>query len=316
MEKIGIIIETNKGEVKKANWGALTAAQGDNQEIHALVLDGNAEKYKDQLQEYGAHKVVAIQGASDYNPDTWSSAIVDTLKAMDIKVCLGLTTAMGKELIPRIAAQLDAALLMDCLSININEGTAKKSNFSGKAIATYKLHGENKFFALRPNSVSPVKNPVTAKLGNHQVQVEETAKVVIKEIKAGTSDRVDLTEAEIIISGGRAMESKENFKVLENCAKVLGAAVGASRAAVDSGYAPHEMQVGQTGKVVSPNLYIACGISGAIQHFAGMKTSKVIVAVNKDPGAPIFKKCDYGLVGDLFEVVPHLTELFEKELSS
>jgi len=239
MEKIGIIIETNKGEVKKANWGTLTAAQGDNQEIYALILDGNAEKYKDQLQEYGAHKVIAIQGTPDYNPDTWSNAIVDTLKAMDIKVCLGLTTATGKELLPRIAAEFDAGLLMDCLSVNISDSTATKSNFSGKAIAKYKLHGENKFFALRPNSVSPVINPVTAELGTHQAQIEETAKLVVKEIKAGQSDRVDLTEAEIIISGGRAMESKEKFEVLENCAKVLGAAVGASRAAVDSGYAPH-----------------------------------------------------------------------------
>jgi electron transfer flavoprotein alpha subunit len=160
--------------------------------------------------------------------------------------------------------------------------------------------------------VDPAENSVEAETGEFSVDVTDGPKVTVKEVKATQQDKMELTEAPIIITGGRPIGAPDNYKMLEECADAIGAAVGASRASVDAGFAPHSMQVGQTGKTVSPNLYIACGVSGAVQHFAGMKTSKVIVAINNDKDAPIFEKCDYGIIGDMFEVVPVLTEVLKE----
>jgi electron transfer flavoprotein alpha subunit len=166
--------------------------------------------------------------------------------------------------------------------------------------------------SLRPNSVEPVPAPASATVENFQAPLADPGRIRVREVKKSNAGAVDLPEANIIITGGRAIGSPENYQMLRECAAVLGAAVGASRAAVDAGYAPHSMQVGQTGKTVSPKLYIACGVSGAVQHFAGMKTSKVIVAINSDKDAPIFGKSNYGILGDMFEVVPALTEVLRK----
>jgi electron transfer flavoprotein alpha subunit len=189
--------------------------------------------------------------------------------------------------------------------------------FAGKCLADVELSGPKPHFAtFRPNSLGiseGTSNAVEKSESNAEISTEIKAKIA--EIVKGASEKLDLTEANIIVSGGRAMGNAENFKVLDELADVLGATVGASRAAVDSGYAPHSMQVGQTGKTVAPTLYIACGISGAIQHLAGMRTSKVIVAINNDKDAPIFSKADYGIVGDLFKVVPLLTDEFKKVLN-
>ena len=310
MEKVGIFIETKDKEIKKSIYGVITGVRGDGFELHALVLDGNAESYKDSLQEYGIHKVVNITADSptaEYDPEVYAAAVIDACKNLDIKIVTGLCSAIGKDMLPRLAAGLNAACIMDCMSVNLAEKTVVKSNYSGKTIAKVKLSGESFVYGIRPNAITAEPAPVTAQVVAHEAPVQNSGRLVIKEVKASTSKGVDLTEAEIIISGGRAIGSGDNFKMLFECAEVLGAAVGASRAAVDAGYASQSMQVGQTGKTVSPNLYIACGISGAIQHLAGMKTSKVIVAINKDPEAPIFKKCDYGIVGDIFKVVPELT---------
>lgn len=311
MEKIGIFIETKDKEIKKPIFGVITGVCGEDFELYALVLDGNAESYKDSLQEYGINKVVDISADSpttEYDPEVYAKAIAETLKNFDIKIVAGLTSAIGKDILPRVAAVFNAACVIDCVSVNLAEKTVSKSNYSGKTLAKVKLSGEYFVYGIRPNSITPEPAPATAELLSFKAAVQNSGRLVIKEVKASTSKGVDLTEAEIIISGGRAMGTKDNFKVISECAEVLGAAVGASRAAVDADYAPQSMQVGQTGKTVSPNLYVACGISGAIQHLAGMKTSKVIVAINKDPEAPIFKKCDYGIVGDLFKIVPELTE--------
>lgn len=315
MEKIGIFIETNDKEIKKAVFGIITGVRGEGFELYAFVLDGNAESYKDSLQEYGINKVVDLSADSptvEYDPEVYAGAIVDVCKAEDIKVIAGLNSAIGKDILPRLAAQLDAACIMDAVSVNVVDKTVVKSNYSGKTVAKVTLSGEYFVFGIRPNAIAAKPAPVTAEVFAHKAPVKNEGRLLIKEVKAGTSKGVDLTEAEIIISGGRAMGSKDNYKLLDECAEVLGAAVGASRASVDAGYASQSIQVGQTGKTVSPKLYIACGISGAIQHLAGMKTSKVIVAINKDAEAPIFGKCDYGIVGDLFKIVPELTEALKR----
>jgi electron transfer flavoprotein alpha subunit len=201
--------------------------------------------------------------------------------------------------------------------VDLDSRKAVKPVYSGKLLAEYQIDAGTALFTVRPNVIAvetadaaaAVPEIKTVALDNGELQTK------IVSVQKSASQKIDLTEAEIIVSGGRAMKNKENFAVLEDLAGVLNAGVGASRAAVDAGFASADMQVGQTGKVVNPKLYIACGISGAIQHFVGMKTSKIIVAVNKDPEAPIFKKADYGIVGDLFTVVPLLKEEFKKVLS-
>ena len=209
-------------------------------------------------------------------------------------------------MLPRVAAYLDVPLVMDCIDLNLNERTVQKSQFSGKTIATIKVSGNHFIFGIRPNAIEARPKPSEVEVVSFQTDVESNG-LVVKEIKQQAHSGVDLTEADIIISGGRGMENPENFEILFDCARVMGAAVGASRAAVDAGWAPHTMQVGQTGATVSPKVYIACGISGSVQHFAGMKTSGMIIAVNTDSEASITKNCDYFIVEDLFEIVPILT---------
>ncbi len=318
MEKIGILIEIKDGEIKKANYGVITGAWGNDHELYALVLDGCGPTYKDELQEYGVQKIIDIsakKGTIQWNPELWARAVIHTMNHFGINTLFGLTSAQGKDLLPRIAASLDAPLVMDCTSVNVAERTVTKSQFSGKVTATIRLNGTHCVYGIRPNAIEPKPAPCEVEVIRHQVSVEGE-QMVIQQIKEGELTGVDLTEADIIVSGGRAMGGTENFEILHECAGVMGAAVGASRAAVDSGYAPHDMQVGQTGKTVSPKLYIACGISGSIQHFAGMKTSGAIVAINTDPDAPIFEKCDYGIVGDLFEIVPILTRQLKETLGN
>jgi electron transfer flavoprotein alpha subunit len=310
MKKIGILIEVRNGEIKRANYGVITAARGDDHELYAFVLDGSAERYKDQLQKYGIRKVIDIRqerGVIAWNPELWAKAVTDTMGHFGIDTLLGLTSAQGRDVLPWVAASLEAPLVMDCINVNIADRTVRKSQFSGKVTATIRLKGNFSIYGIRPNVIDPQPAPYEAEVIQYHVPLS-AGKMLIKEMRQPELAGVDLTEAEVIVSGGRAMARAENFSVLHECAGVMGAAVGASRAAVDSGYAPHDMQVGQTGKTVSPKLYIACGISGSIQHFAGMKTSDVIVAINTDPDAPIFEKCDYGIVGDLFEIVPLLTK--------
>jgi len=318
MKKIGILIEDRNGEIKTANYGVITAARGDDHELYAFVLDGSGERYKDELQEYGVHKVIDIyreDGKILWNPELWSLAVTDTMRHFGINTLFGLTSAQGRDVLPRVAASLEAPLVMDCINVNVADRTVKKSQFSGKVLATIRLSGQFSVYGIRPNAVEPEPAPCEAEMIPHHVPLS-TGKMLIKEIRQPESAGIDLTEAEVIISGGRAMARAENFSMLQECAEVIGAAVGASRAAVDSGYAPHDMQVGQTGKTVSPKLYIACGISGSIQHFAGMKTSGVIVAINTDPDAPIFEKCDFGVVADLYEIVPLLTRQLKQALGN
>jgi electron transfer flavoprotein alpha subunit len=309
MQKIGILLETKDGALKKANFGVITAARSDDHELYGFLIGGRGIDYKQALEAYGIHKIVEITstGSSfDWNPVSWSTALIDVMDHFGVQTLLGLTSALGKELLPRIAAALDAPLVMDCMDINLSDHTVKKSQFSGKTIAAIKVNGPYYIYGVRPNVFEAEPSPADAELIAFRVE-PESGDLVVREIRQDDSRSIDLTEADIIISGGRGMQESDNFSILFECADLLGAAVGASRVAVDAGWVPHSMQVGQTGATVSPKVYIACGISGSVQHFAGMKTSGLIVAVNADPAANIVKNCDYYIAADLFEVIPMLT---------
>jgi len=317
MSSIGILIETGEEGVKEANFGVVTAARGGSgADIHAFVLDGSAAACKEALESYGVSKVVALGGQGcdlSTSPDLQAAALAEAIGHFRLTALFGLSSAIGRDLLARVAALMDAPLAQDCVGVDLAAQTVTKSHFSGKTVATIKLVGSPIICGLRANVIEAQSAPCEAAIVEYAAAVAESGKLVVKEVKQSQSGAVDLTEANIIITGGRPMGSADNYAILHECAELLGAAVGASRASVDAGFAPHSMQVGQTGKTVSPKLYIGCGLSGSVQHFAGMKTSKVIVAVNTDKDAPIFGKCDYGIIGDLFEVVPVLTEVLKEQ---
>lgn len=318
MAKIGVLIEIEDGKVKESNLGVITAAHADGGNVVlALLMEGDAEAAKDMLAEYGAHKIIQITGqGADLaaSADFQARVTAEAAKHFELDALLGLASIEGRDVFARLAAHLNVPLAVDCVEVDFAQKTVKKSHFSGKTNATLKLDSELLLCALRPNAIEAKKAPVEAQAATFDAQVQDPGLTKVIEVKKGTTDKIDLTEANIIITCGRPITEAENFKMLEDCAAAMGqAAVGASRAVVDAGFAPHAMQVGQTGKTVSPKLYIACGLSGSVQHYAGMKTSKVIVAVNTDKDAPIFTKCDYGILGDMFEVVPMLTEVLKEQ---
>jgi electron transfer flavoprotein alpha subunit len=250
----------------------------------------------------------------DYRAETYVPVAAQILRNLDPKVILTAASVDGKDFSARLAARLEAGLATDCTELKVEGGSlkAKRPMYAGKAFAWYEWSDGSwpQMASCRPN-VMDCLAPDTSKkaeVEKAEVEVAEGNKTQVVNIEKDAGGKLDLTEAEIIVSGGRGMKGPENFAMLEELAKLLTAAVGASRSAVDSGWRPHADQVGQTGKVVTPNLYIACGISGAIQHLAGMSSSKYIVAVNKDPEAPIFSKADYGVVEDLFKFMPAFIE--------
>ncbi len=317
MAKIGVFIETDKDEIKKTNFGPITAARdGGKNEVVALLLGVDADSVKNILAEYGAQKIVqvTVDGADlSSSPDLQARALADVIQHFALDGLIGLASAKGRDVFARLSALLNVTLASDCVGINFEDKTVRKSHFSGKTIATIKLKSDLLLCALRPNVIEAEKAPTDAQVENYAANAQDPGLVNLLEVTKGDTSKMDLTEADVIITGGRPIDAAENYKMLEECAELLGAAVGASRAAVDAGFAPHSMQVGQTGKTVSPRLYIGCGLSGSVQHFAGMKTSKVIVAINTDKDAPIFQKCDYGIIADMFEVVPVLTEVLREQ---
>jgi electron transfer flavoprotein alpha subunit len=306
--RTGILVEIEENLVKDTSLGVMTAAAG--QEIYALVPLDDISAVKDKLAEYGADYIVSMKGMAKEkaSPDFQAGLLVEAVKEYQFKALIGTASAQGKDLFARTAAILDEALISDCIQLDIEGKKAVKSHFSGKTFATLKVNGTILLSTVRPNAIEAIAAPAKGEVLDFDHIGSDPGMLTIVDIKKEAEGKLDLIEAPVVISGGRALGAAENFDMLESCAEKLGAAVGASRAAVDAGFAPHTIQVGQTGKTVSPRLYIACGISGAVQHFAGMQTSKVIVAINKDKDAPIFSKCDYGIVGDIFEVVPKLTE--------
>jgi len=327
MPGIFIIAEHKEGKLKKITFELLSQGKKlkgkSGEELCALLLGSNIENLATQLGAYGADKVFFLEDETlkDYTNESFTQAIDGVVKNQSPSILLGGATAQGKDLLPRVAARLGTGLAPDCVNIELEDNGLLKITrpiYAGKVLMEVTIpQSRPQMATLRPNVVEvlPKDDSKTAEVIKSKLDLKkEDFKSVLKEILKGESKKIDITEANIIVSGGRGMKAKENFKILEELADAFGegTAVGASRAAVDSDFALHDIQVGQTGKVVNPTLYIACGISGSIQHLAGMSTSKYIVAINKDPEAPIFQKADYGIVGDLFEVVPLLTQEVKK----
>jgi electron transfer flavoprotein alpha subunit len=308
-----VIAEQVEGVFRKVTFEALSAARKLGADVNAVVLGSGIEEAAAELGKFGAAKILAADDAAlaDYTVDAYTNVLAEVInQARPAVVILGATT-QGKELAGRLSARLDAGLATDCVALKMEDGqiTATRPIYGGKVLADVTLIGEPVIVALRPNIIAAEEAPAAGVVEKVAVNVGEVrTRVISKQLETG---KIDLTEAEVVVSGGRGMGGSD-FSIIEALAEPLGAAVGASRSAVDEGWRSAADQVGQTGKTVSPNLYIACGISGAIQHLAGMSSSKVIVAINKDPEAPIFSKADYGIVGDLFEVVPALTEEIKK----
>ncbi len=316
--------EQRDGKLKKVAFEVAHAAVQSAGQIGAeavgLVVGEGAEKVGSELGSFGVQKVYAADDAklSLYSTTAYARVVSDAAETLSADIVLLPASAMGKDLAPRVAARLKAGLAADCIALKWDGGSivATRPVYAGKGLIDLKVNSHRKVFTLRPNVFSPGSaNGAAAAVEKLNLSLQDTdflARVIgVTVTKAG---RPDLTEANIIVSGGRGLGGPENFKMIEDLADVLGAAVGASRAAVDAGWRPHEDQVGQTGKTVSPSLYVAVAISGAIQHLAGMSSSKYIVAVNKDKDAPIFQVADYGIVGDAFEVIPELSAQMKKAL--
>ena len=311
------ITEQRDGELRKVSLEVVSegrrVADGLGSDLTAVVLGSGVEGLAEELKKYGPDKIwVADDPAlADYTTDAYTSVLSDLIRSADPAVVIIGASAQGKDLAGRLSARLDAGVAMDCVAIKMDSSrlTYTRPMFGGKILADVEIEGAPQIVAIRPNVMDIVETSKDSAIDKPAVQVGDI-KTSVVEKKMETGDKVELTEADVIVSGGRGTGG--NYEAIEALAAELGAAIGASRSAVDEGWRPHSDQVGQTGKTVSPTLYIACGISGAIQHLAGMSTSKYIVAINKDAEAPIFSRADFGIAGDLFDVVPALTEEVKK----
>jgi electron transfer flavoprotein alpha subunit len=311
MGEILVLVEHDAGTVKKVTLELLTAARTLGTPA-AVFVGAGFETAAPRLAEYGAAKVYVAEAPelTDYVVAPSAELLASLVSTAAPDAVIVASTAEGKEIAARLALKIDSGVLTDAVSLG--EGfVAEQSIFGGSSIVHSRVTKGVPIITMRPNATSPVAADVPAAAERIDVSVElsDAARQarVADRVVVEKGSRPELTEAAIVVSGGRGVGSAENFSIIEDLADSLGAAVGASRAATDAGWYPHQHQVGQTGKTVSPQLYIACGISGAIQHRAGMQTSKTIVAVNKDPEAPIFELVDFGVVGDLHQVVPQLT---------
>jgi electron transfer flavoprotein alpha subunit len=314
-----VFAERRDGQIKRPGLEALGAARkladAHGGRVDVVALGPGAASAAEQVGVHGADRLLACEAdhLELYAPEAYAATLVDAAKSADAGVVLVPGTIQGRDLAPRAAARMETGCLSDLVEVELDGDGALRGRrpvYSGKAYARVAIPKARPAFAtLRPNVFPVVKGGDAAEV----VAIEpglgaDDVKVRVTRVDQPEDQELDVAEASIIVSGGRGLKGPEHFSLIRDLAEALGGAVGASRAVVDAGWIPHAHQVGQTGKVVSPNLYIACGISGAIQHLAGMSSSKVIVAVNKDPEAPIFKIADYGIVGDAFEVLPKLTE--------
>ena len=311
------ITEQRDGELRKVSFEAVSegrrVADGLGTDLTAVVLGTGIEGLAEELKKYGPDKIWVVDdpALADYTTDAYANILSGLIQSADPAVIILGASAQGKDLAGRLAARLDAGVAMDCTAIKLDNGslTYTRPMFGGKIVADVEIEGALQIVAIRPNVMDITEAAKDSAIDKPAVEVGEVKTAVIEKTM-DTGDKVELTEADIIVSGGRGTGG--DYAAIEALAAELGAAVGASRSAVDEGWRPHSDQVGQTGKTVSPTLYVACGISGAIQHLAGMSTSKYIVAINKDAEAPIFSKADFGIAGDLFDVVPALAEEVKK----
>lgn len=318
-KKILVFVEQREGKIKKSSYEAVSFAaklasqSGFEKEI---VIIGNEIDNISDAAKFGIEKITHFKNKdlANYSPSAYKEILSNYIKEKSIDIILFSNTALGRDLAPRVSICVDGGIVVDCIKLTTIDANliAERPVFAGKALAEVVVNTERKIFTLRPNVFKAEIDSTAKNADIHTVEINSPnlKTRVINFIKS--EGKLDVAEAEIIVSGGRGMKDAANFKLIEELAQVLNAAVGASRAVVDAGWRPHNEQVGQTGKTVSPSLYIACGISGAIQHMAGMSSAKYIVAINKDKDAPIFSIADYGIAGDLFEVLPVLVSEIQK----
>jgi electron transfer flavoprotein alpha subunit len=319
-----VLGDIRHGKLRNVTFEMLNAANqaADGGQVGVVLLGSGIADLVQGLGDKGADKVFVVDAPElkNYTPSAYKKAFMEAVRSFNPDIIFMAHSAVGKDLAPVIAMRLGAGQVSDIVAM---EGSGDNLTFTrpiyaGKAFTKVQITNGVVVATIRPNNLPPAEGGFGKAGAVETISVsfeQADLATIVKEVIQKTSTGVDLTEAKIIVSGGRGVKSAEGFKPLYELAEVLGAAVGASRGACDAEYCDYSMQIGQTGKVVTPDLYIACGISGAIQHLAGMSNSKVIVAINKDPDAPIFQVADYGIVGDLFEVVPMLTEEFKKALA-
>ena len=314
-KKILVLGEVRDGALRNVSFEAIAAAKqiSDGGEVVGALFGDQVADLAKELIAYGADRALVVEHPhlKTYTSDGFSQALLALVEQEKPEGIVIGHTSLGKDLSPKVASRLQSGLISDVTEI---EGTGDDALFirpiySGKAFEKVKIKEGLVFVTVRPNNIAPLERDESRTGDVQSVSVDiKNLRTIVKEVVRNATTGVDLSEAKVIVSGGRGVKSAEGFEPLRELANLLGGAVGASRGACDAGYCDYAMQIGQTGKVVTPDLYIACGISGAIQHLAGMSNSKVIVAINKDPEANIFKVADYGIVGDLFEVVPLLIE--------
>lgn len=317
--KVLVMGEVRDGSLRNVSFEAVAAAKtiAEGGEVVGLLVGENVASFANELIHYGADRVVTVESdkLKSYTSDGYAQAFLAVYGEEKPEGIVFGHTALGKDLSPKLAAKLEAGLVSDVTALEVagDNVVFTRPIYSGKAFEKKIVTDGILFATVRPNNIAPLEKDEsrTGDVSSITVDVKDL-RTIIQDVVRKTAAGVDLSEAKVIIAGGRGVKSEDGFKPLQELADVLGGAIGASRGACDAEYCDYSLQIGQTGKVVTPDLYIACGISGAIQHLAGMSNSKVIVAINKDPEASIFKVADYGIVGDLFEVVPLLTEEFKK----
>lgn len=317
--KVVVLGEVRDGSLRNVSFEAIAAAKtvAEGGEVVGVLVGQSVGSLGQELVHYGADRVITVEDEklAQYTPDGYSQAFMAVIEQESPEGIIFGHTALGKDLSPKLAGKLKTGLVSDATDLELAGGNLvfTRPIYSGKAFEKKIVTDGVIFATIRPNNIEPLAKDEsrTGDVASLSVEIKDL-RTIIKDVVRKASEGVDLSEAKVIIAGGRGVKSEDGFNPLKELADVLGGAVGASRGACDADYCDYSLQIGQTGKVVTPDLYIACGISGAIQHLAGMSNSKVIVAINKDPEANIFNVADYGIVGDLFEVVPLLTEEFKK----